>query len=103
MIQPKIFWELIKEGWAREVVNRVQTFRKESGLEVSDRIDLEFIASKELSDALACHRDYIMTETLAQKLDISSVEGQCHLKFVKSCIVENMTCVVGLEVVSDNN
>ena len=57
--------ELIDEGFAREIVRSVQDARKQAGLEVSDRITLGVSGSAAVEKALATHRDYIMTETLA--------------------------------------
>ncbi len=57
--------ELINEGLAREVVRSIQDARKQAGLEVSDRIVLGVSGSEGIEKALAAHRDYIMTETLA--------------------------------------
>lgn len=57
---------LREEGVAREVVNRVQNLRKESGLEVTDRIEL-FLATgnSETQAALKQQQEYISTQTLA--------------------------------------
>ncbi len=60
--------ELISEGLAREFVRRVQDFRKQSGLEIADRIHLYTQSSPRLSQALRIHRDYIMGETLATQM-----------------------------------
>ena len=57
--------DLVREGWAREVVNRIQRGRKDSGFEVSDRIRVRYRADPELDGAIAEHRDYIAGETLA--------------------------------------
>ncbi|KXK56044.1 MAG: isoleucine--tRNA ligase [Chlorobi bacterium] len=60
---------LRQEGLAREFVNRVQNLRKDSGLEVSDRIRLSFATGHdELRQALELQREYIMAETLAVEL-----------------------------------
>ncbi|MCC7439032.1 MAG: isoleucine--tRNA ligase [Armatimonadetes bacterium] len=57
---------LRQEGLAREFVNRVQNLRKDSGLEVSDRIQLSFATNDSaLRQALESQREYIMAETLA--------------------------------------
>jgi isoleucyl-tRNA synthetase len=90
--------ELIREGWSRELVNRVQNLRKDSGLEVSDRIDLEIIVPQELASALSEYREYIMQETLAKNFVVNAQEGECSLKFIKSSSIEKMTCVIALEV-----
>ena len=60
--------DLVAEGMAREFVRRVQDFRKESGLDVADRITLYVTASEELRRAVQRHGEYISTETLAREL-----------------------------------
>lgn len=60
--------ELIAEGLAREFVRRVQDFRKESGLDVADRIRLYVEASDTLKEAIHRHREYITGETLTVDL-----------------------------------
>ena len=59
---------LIQEGWAREVVNRIQKTRKNMNLNVSDRITVEFTAPPSLVSAIKKHHSYISQETLATKL-----------------------------------
>jgi isoleucyl-tRNA synthetase len=76
--------ELRAEGMARELVNRVQNLRKDSGLEVTDRIRLRVDADGELRGQLELNLDYIRTETLADEiiwetgaeaLEVELVEG----------------------------
>ena len=57
--------ELEREGLAREMIRTVQEARKQSGLEVSDRIVLGVSGSDAVEAALAEYRDYLMAETLA--------------------------------------
>ncbi len=66
--------ELRQEGLARELVNRLQNLRKDSGLEVQDRISVTLAASApaELQAAVASFGDYIRTEVQAQRLDFVS-------------------------------
>jgi isoleucyl-tRNA synthetase len=59
---------LLSEGLAREFVNRVQTLRKDSGLDVTDRIRLVYDTDDALASALESQRDYVMSETLAVEL-----------------------------------
>tara|TARA_Y100000296_G_C5166954_1_gene255221 strand:+ start:35 stop:667 length:633 start_codon:yes stop_codon:yes gene_type:complete len=61
--------DLIKEGLAREVVNRIQRTRKDSGFNVEDRIKAAFNASAKLKEAIETHREYIMKETLCEELN----------------------------------
>ena len=57
--------DLIMEGVARELVRTVQDARKQAGLEVSDRIVLGVSGTAGVEAALAVHKDYLMSETLA--------------------------------------
>ncbi len=67
--------ELEMEGIAREFVNRVQNLRKESKLEVQDRIEIYFDASDKVTKATQQMSAYIMSETLAVKLNNELVNG----------------------------
>jgi isoleucyl-tRNA synthetase len=60
--------ELIDEGFAREIVNKVQNMRKRSGFEVTDRIQIEVCGSKRLREAAKKYDRFICTETLAVQL-----------------------------------
>jgi isoleucyl-tRNA synthetase len=64
--------ELIDEGIAREFVNRIQNFRKDSGLEVTDKIRLQIERTSEIERAIENNLDYICAETLAGSLDLVS-------------------------------
>ncbi len=57
--------ELRKEGVARELVNRIQNIRKDSGLEVTDKITVEIEAKELVEGAVAEFGDYIGSQTLA--------------------------------------
>lgn len=61
--------ELLAEGFARELINKIQNMRKSGGLEVTDRIHLGISASPEAERAAAMFGDYIKSETLAVDLD----------------------------------
>ena len=67
--------ELVNEGVAREIVRSVQDARKQAGLEVSDRIVLGISGSAGVDKALAEHRDYVMTETLATTWETGQVDA----------------------------
>ncbi|MGV0833479.1 isoleucine--tRNA ligase [Empedobacter brevis] len=60
--------ELIHEGVARELVNRIQNLRKETGLEVTDKIILNLKNDESIVNAVEQNKDYICSETLAEDL-----------------------------------
>ncbi|GAB5537954.1 MAG: isoleucine--tRNA ligase [Salibacteraceae bacterium] len=68
--------ELRSEGIARELVNRIQNLRKDSGLEVTDRINLTVENQPEILRAVNVNKNYICAETLADELFIKSVIEQ---------------------------
>jgi isoleucyl-tRNA synthetase len=68
-LDPAIDEPLRLEGIARELVNRIQRLRKDTGLAVSDRIRLAVFGDASVQAALAAHEDYIMRETLAVAVD----------------------------------
>ena len=60
--------DLENEGIGRELVNRVQNLRKESGLEVTNRIILRVQASDKIKQAIFAFKDYICAEILADDI-----------------------------------
>src|SRR6056300_966446 len=64
---------LINEGIARELVNRIQNLRKDSGLEVTDKILLNIEGDEAIEKAVEQNREYLMNETLCEQLEL--VEG----------------------------
>jgi isoleucyl-tRNA synthetase len=67
-IDPTVTPELRAEGIARELVSRTQRLRKESGLEVSDRIILNIAGPALIQGAVAAHRQWIAGEVLAREI-----------------------------------
>ena len=61
---------LISEGLAREVINRVQNLRKDLGFEVTDRIEITLSAEDKLANAINNNLNYICSETLADEIRI---------------------------------
>lgn len=62
--------ELRKEGIARELVNRIQNLRKDSGFEVTDRIDVQLQKDDQIVEAISSNEAYIKSETLTEELQI---------------------------------
>ena len=67
--------ELMQEGLAREIVNRVQNLRKTGGFEVTDRIELLIEKNDKTDAAVAKFSDYICNETLASITKVDALEG----------------------------
>ena len=68
---------LFNEGLAREIVNRVQTLRKNTGLEVTDRINIFIEKNEKIEKAVALFGNYICAETLANGIQLADrLEGE---------------------------
>jgi isoleucyl-tRNA synthetase len=67
-IDPAVSPELRSEGLAREIVSRIQRMRKETGLAVSDRINLSIAGPTEIVEAVQSHRKWIADEVLAREI-----------------------------------
>ncbi len=65
--------ELRQEGIARELVNRIQNIRKESGFDVTDKIEVQIEKHELITDAVNRHSLYIGSQTLAE--NVSLVDG----------------------------
>lgn len=88
---------LVREGWAREVINRIQRLRKESGLQVSDRVRMQVLGTAALLDAIEDHKEHIGAETLAVDIEILQDGGECSLRHIENCVIDGMPCVIALE------
>ena len=66
--------ELLEEGIARELINRIQNMRKDAGLEVTDRITLSIAHNDKIESAISSNKTYICGETLADDILICDAE-----------------------------
>ncbi len=71
-LDTKLTDELIGEGRAREVVNRIQKLRKDKDFQVVDRIHVRYEAAPDLARTLETHKKYISDEVLAESLQPGS-------------------------------
>jgi isoleucyl-tRNA synthetase len=85
--------ELKQEGIARELVNRIQNFRKEAGLEVTDKIALTIVSNEEIEKAVKANKTYISDEVLATSIELGRVEGN---QFIADVEIEGDT-KIGLQ------
>ena len=68
--------ELLQEGIVRECIRSIQQFRKDSGLEISDRIHLKLTTTdSNVQEAINAFGDKIAEEVLASQIDVASVEA----------------------------
>ncbi len=85
--------ELVQEGLAREAVNRIQGLRKDSGLEITDRIQVWVSGSDEAVAAVRAHESYLCAEVLADDVAyVAPAEGG----FVLETDLEGHSAVFGL-------
>ncbi len=74
--------ELRKEGIARELVNRIQNLRKDSGFEVTDKIKVQLMKDGHLEEAVLANETYIKSETLTETLVFeNSLENGTEIEF----------------------
>ena len=85
--------DLLNEGHSRELINRIQNLRKDTGLEISDRIEIKFYSENEsLSIAVKKLNSYIKTETLAT--EIKNDETLVKNKGSEKLDINGITCFI---------
>ncbi len=85
--------ELIREGRAREFVNKIQTMRKDAGFDVTDRIVIYYRTTPTLHAAVEAMGPYIQSETLAEKLSMTYQAGE----YSASWDVNGEQCEIGIQ------
>lgn len=74
--------ELRKEGIARELVNRIQNIRKDSGFEVTDKIKVQILKNDSIEQAVLANESYIKSETLTNELIfVSEISNGTEVEF----------------------
>ena len=68
--------ELLNEGMARELINRIQNIRKESGLEITDRVAVTVSPNEQTDKAIAEYAEYIKTQVQADLLNVCENDGE---------------------------
>lgn len=85
--------ELKSEGIARELVNRVQNLRKDSGLEVTDRILLKVDTNELIQNAITTNKEYVCSEVLANDVVFESLGDDA----LVTDLVDSDDAKIGLE------
>jgi len=81
------------EGLAREVVSRIQKLRKDSRLNLDDRIRLQIKANGDIAEAIESNKAYIQDQTLAEELAL----GDISFKAAQDFEVEKQSVKIGIE------
>ena len=91
--------ELLAEGMARELVNRIQRLRRDVGLELDDRIRLGIFGAPEVASAAEAHREYIASEVLAVEVEVAPQlppsDGYEHTRQIQ---LDGRDTVIGIQV-----
>ncbi len=95
-LDPTIDEELRTEGLARELVNRVQRLRRDSGLAVTDRISLRVAGAPAVCTAAREHGDAIARETLAVAVEVGAPARDCD--FCSEAALDGEVALLGLSV-----
>ena len=85
---------LIEEGFAREIVSKVQTMRKEAGFEVADHIVLGYAGSERIAEIFRDYGDGILSDVLGDALLEGGPDG-----YVKEWNINGETVTLGVKCV----
>ncbi len=86
--------ELIDEGFAREVVSKIQTMRKEADFNVTDHINITLSGSEKITDTAMRMKNSIIGDTLADSLTCAKPEG-----YVKNWNINGQDVAIGIKKV----
>ncbi|PKN78797.1 MAG: isoleucine--tRNA ligase [Candidatus Cloacimonetes bacterium HGW-Cloacimonetes-1] len=74
--------ELVMEGYARELINKIQFTRKDQDFQIMDRINVSWFGDDDIAQTLATHGEYVKSETLTdsmQRADANAGMTQCDI------------------------
>jgi isoleucyl-tRNA synthetase len=97
-LDPALDEELILEGVARELVNRIQRLRKDAGLEITDRIGLAIAGPDAIRRAARAHEAFIAGETLALALTIAEAVEDRGFPHVREVDIDGTPATIGLRL-----
>ena len=95
-LDPALDDELLREGMARELVNRIQRLRKDAGLEITDRIALGAYGPGEVTEAADAWADFIRGETLAVELEVAETGDAADWTEFREVDLDGTTAHIGL-------
>ncbi len=80
-IDPNLSQSLKDEGFARELVNKIQNMRRQAGFQVMDKIKVDIKGTERIEKAVESFEDYIKKETLAEAISCSGEKGELSLEW----------------------
>jgi isoleucyl-tRNA synthetase len=95
-LDPSLDEELIAEGVARELVNRIQRLRKDAGLEITDRIQLAIGGPDAIRSAADRHEAFIAGETLALAVTVEGSVPAAGFPHVREVDIDGTPATIGL-------
>jgi isoleucyl-tRNA synthetase len=95
-LDPALDDELVAEGVARELVNRIQRLRKDAGLEITDRIELAIGGPDAIRSAAERHRAFIGGETLAIAVSVNGPVVGRDYPHVREIDIDGTPATIGL-------
>jgi isoleucyl-tRNA synthetase len=95
-LDPELDEELLAEGVARELVNRIQRLRKDAGLDITDRIELSIAGPEAIVSAAKEHEGFIGGETLALAVSVGNGEGGGDYAHVREVDIDGTPATIGL-------
>lgn len=96
-VNTEITAELRQEGLVRDLIRQVQNLRKDSGLNVEDRIRIGISGSSEIQKALSSHESYFMNEVLGVKLQLKYTDT---LDFSESVKINGQQIQIGISPIN---
>ncbi len=97
-LDPELDDDLRQEGLARELVNRIQRLRRDSGLEITDRIRIGIVGAEAIEVAARRFQDFISGETLATTFLIGEAEVETGYEHSREVELDGEKMRVSLEV-----
>jgi isoleucyl-tRNA synthetase len=95
-LDPALDDELRREGLARELVNRVQRLRKDSGLDITDRISLGVFGDEKVQQAASDFQDFITGEALARAFCTAGLGDEGDFQFTREVEIEGSSVRLSL-------
>jgi isoleucyl-tRNA synthetase len=94
-LDPRLDDDLVAEGVARELVNRIQRLRKDAGLEITDRIELAIDGPDRIMAPARHHQDFIGGETLAPRVNLGGF-GTVEYPHVREVDIDGTLALIAL-------